>query len=50
MTMRIILQLPDFGRVPLEQMKTEFGPVTGLIYFTHKGRTLAIAEPSRTSR
>lgn len=47
MSVRIILQLPDFFKAPIEQIKTEIGPVTGLIYFTHKGRTLAIAEPVR---
>lgn len=45
MKMRIVLQLPDLFKVPTEQLVTEVGPRTGLIYISHKGRTLAIAEP-----
>lgn len=45
--MRIVLQMPDFGKVPLEQLATEVGPVTGLIYLTHRGRVVAIAESGK---
>ena len=47
MSMRIVLQLPEFGKIPLEQIAIEVGPITGLTYFVWKGRTVAIGAPSR---
>lgn len=48
--LRFVLTLDGFFDIPPKQLQIEVGRVSGLTYFTHRGRVVAIAEPARRDR
>lgn len=50
MAVRIILQCPGFFFIPLKQIEIESSPVTGRVYFLHRGRIVAVGVKSDGAR